>query len=141
MNLVQCVRSLWQGARGVLGRRAKTTVVICPTMELPAAVELAPDHRLESCSRWPGLEGCSQSCISQAQYSAEDLNDFAARYEGRKCALCGAALSRDDWYKSRLAALDVQTGMPEVSGVVRTSSFSVPANSDPICSTCYGAKM
>ncbi len=141
MNLAQYVRFLWSGARGVLGRRARTTVVICPTRELPAEVELALDHRMESCSRWPELQGCSQSCTPQVQFSPEDLNDFAARYEGKECASCGAVLSRDDWYKSRLAALDTQAGTPEILGGVRPSFFSITANSDPICSTCYGTKM
>src|ERR1019366_6438286 len=82
------------GARGILRRRQKTTVVICPTMKLPAEVGLDPEFRMESCSRWPELQSCSQSCMPQVQFSAEDLNDFAARYEGKKCSSCGTALAR-----------------------------------------------
>jgi hypothetical protein len=128
------------GARGILRRRDKTTVVICPTMELPAEVGLDPDLRMESCSRWPELQSCSQSCMPQVQFSAEDLNDFAARYDGKKCSSCGTALARDDWYKSRLAVLETYTGAPEIPGVVRPSIFSTAETSDPICSACYAAK-
>jgi len=133
-------RLLSLGARGILRRRAKTTVVICPAMKLPAEVELDPNLHMESCSRWPELQSCSQSCMPQIQFSAEDLDEFAARCEGKKCASCGAALTRDDWYKSRLAVLETTTGVPKIPGVGRPSFFNIPEISDPICSACYGAK-
>lgn len=139
------VASFWRllglGARGIVRRRGRTTVVICPAMKLPAEVGLDPDLHMESCSRWPELQSCSESCMAQVQFSAEDLNDFAARCEGKKCASCGAALTRDDWYKSRLAALETTTGAPKIPAVVRPSFFSIPETSDPICSACYGAKV
>ena len=134
-------RLLSLGPRGVLRRHGKTTVVICPAMKLPAEVGLDPDLHMESCSRWPELQSCSQSCMPQVQFSAEDLNHFAARYEGQKCASCGAALTRDDWYKNRLAVLETTTGVPKIPGVVHPSFFSIPETSNPICSACYGAKV
>jgi hypothetical protein len=127
------------GARGILRRCDKTTVVICPTLKLPAELGLDSDVCMESCSRWPELQICSQSCMPQIQFAAEDLNDFAARYEDKKCGSCGTALTRDDWYKSRLAVLETNTGVPKIPGVVRPSSFSIPETSDPTCSACYGA--
>jgi hypothetical protein len=127
------------GARGILRRRDKTTVVICPTAKLPAEVGLDPELRMESCSRWPELQSCSQSCLPQVQFSAEDLNDFAARYDGKKCSSCDTGLTRDDWYKSRLAVLETNTGVPKTPGV-RPSFFSTPETGDPICSACYAAK-
>ena len=75
MNLVPRLRLVWLGTRGVLGRRDKTTVVVCPTVELPAEVRVTLDQGIESCSRWPELQVCSQSCMAQLQFSAEDLND------------------------------------------------------------------
>ncbi len=127
------------GARGILRRRHKTTVVICPTMKLPAAVGLDPELRMGSCSRWPEMQSCSQSCMPQVQFSAEDLHDFAAHYEGKKCSSCGAPLTRDDWYKSRLAVLETNPGAPKIPGVDRPSILSVPKTRDPICSACYAA--
>jgi len=109
-------------------------------MKLPAEVGLDPDLDMESCSRWPELQSCSQSCMPQVQFSAEDLNEFGARYEGKKCASCGAALTRDDWYQSRLAVLESTTGVPQIPVVARPSSFSIQETSDPICSACYGAQ-
>jgi hypothetical protein len=128
------------GARGILRRRRKTTVVICPTMKLPADVGLDPELRMESCSRWPELQGCSQSCMPQVQFSAEDLSDFAAHYEGKKCSSCGTALTQDDWYKSRLSVLETDPGVSKIPGVDRPSMLSVPGTGDPICSACYAAK-
>jgi len=128
------------GVRGILRRRDKTTVVICPTMKVPAEVGLDPELRMESCSRWPELQNCSQSCMPQVQFSAEDLNDFAARYEGKKCSSCGTALTRDDWYKSRLAVLETNPEVSKIPGVDRPSILSDPETRDPICSACYAAK-
>jgi|SRR5271157_2884499 len=141
MNLVPRLRLVWLGTRGVLGRRDKTTVVVCPTVELPAEVRVTLDQGIESCSRWPALPGCNQGCTPQVQFSPDDLNDFAARYEGKKCASCGAVLTRDDWYKSRMAAPDAKTGALDLPRSVHPSFLSTPENGDPICSTCYGAKM
>jgi hypothetical protein len=105
MNIADNVRSLWLGARTIFAGSHKTTVVICPTAELPAQVGLDPVDRLESCSRWRELQGCRQACLPQVKFSTEELEDFTNRYEGKKCA-CGEALTADDWYKSRLVLLD-----------------------------------
>src|ERR1700746_4202805 len=78
MNLAGNIRSFWSGARAILAGSHKTTVVICPTAELPAKVGLDSVERLESCSRWPELEGCSQACMPQVKFSAEDLEEFTA---------------------------------------------------------------
>jgi len=138
MNLADNVRSLWSGARAVFTGSHKTTVVICPAAKLPAEVQLDPADRLESCSRWPDLEGCSQACTPQVRFSAEELTDFTARYEGKKCASCGVVLTRDDWYRSRLPSLDPKSAtvdMPE--GRPRV----VHGEGPPVCSVCYRARM
>jgi len=138
MNLAGNIRSFWSGARAILAGSQKTTVVICPTAELPAQVGLDPLHGMESCSRWPELQGCSQACMLQVKFSAEDLEDFAARYEGKKCGSCGEVLTRDDWYQSRLAALDSETATTDIP-VSLPRSF--PEDSALVCSVCYCAKM
>jgi hypothetical protein len=138
MNLAGNIRSFWSGARAILAGSHKTTVVICPTAELPAQVGLDSVERLESCSRWPELEGCSQACMPQVKFSAEDLEDFAARYEGKKCTLCGAVLTQDDWYQSRLTALGPKASTADISGSL-LRSFN--EDSSPVCSICYRAKM
>lgn len=108
MNLAHNVRSLWLGARAIFTGSHKTTVVICPMAELPAEVGLDPASRMASCSRWPESQACSQACMPQVKFSAEELKDFTARNESNKCA-CGEALTADDWYKNRLAVLDSKT--------------------------------
>ena len=134
-------RLLSLGVGGILRCRNKTTVVICPPMKLPAEVGIGPGLRMESCSRWLDFQDCSRSCMPQVQFSAEGPNAFAARYRGETCAQCGSGLIEDDWYKSRLAVLETNTGVLEVSGVVRPSFFSIPENRRPICSACYSAKV
>jgi hypothetical protein len=138
MNLAGNIRSFWSGARAILAGSHKTTVVICPTAELPAKVGLDSVERLDSCSRWPELEGCSQACMPQVKFSAEDLEDFAARYEGKKCTSCGAVLTQDDWYQSRLTALGPKAATADISGSL-TRRFH--EDSAPICSACYCAKI
>lgn len=118
-------------------RRDKTTVVICPAVELPAKVELDPDLHIKSCSRLAESQRCGESCMLQLQFSAEDLNDFADRYEGKKCTSCGATLSRDDWYDSRLVIRETHTAVPRMHETVRPWLFSIPETKRPICSACY----
>ena len=129
------------GPSAALRRQNKTTVVICPTTKMPAEVGLDSDLHMESCSHWPELEGCTQSCTPQVQFSAEDLQDFAARYEGKNCSSCGRPLTRDDWYKSRLAVLETDAGARKPVETVRPLLPIIPATSDPICSSCYGAQV
>lgn len=133
------LRLLGFGARGIIHRRDKTTVVICPAVKLPAQVELDPALHMKSCSRLPELQRCDESCMPQVQFSAEDLNDFAARYEGKRCASCGATLTRDDWYDNRLEVHETHTGVPRMDEAVRPWFYSIPeTNGRPICSACYG---
>jgi len=134
------LRLLSLGARGIIRRRDKTTVVICPVEKLPAEVEVDPDLQIESCTRRPESEDCSEPCVPQVQFSTENLHDFAARYEGKKCASCGATLTRDDWYKNRLAAIEANPAAPRMRKVVRQSLPSIPATNYPICSACHGAE-
>jgi hypothetical protein len=77
--------------------------------------------------------------MPQVQFSAEDLNGFAAHYEGKKCSSCGTAVTADEWYKSRLAVLETDSGVSKIPGVDRPSILSVPETGDPICSACYAA--
>lgn len=139
MNLAQNLRFLWSGVRGRLGRRGETAVVVCPTAAMPAEVGLDGDRRMESCSRWPKLKGCNESCMPQVHFSAEGVDDFTARYENKNCASCGALLTLDDWYKSRLAAVYTKTETPGAPMVVRSSSVEKPQDGDPMCSGCYAA--
>jgi hypothetical protein len=137
MNLAGNIRSFWSGARANRAGSHKMTIVICPTMEMPAQVGVDPASRLESCSRWPHLQGCSQACLPQVKFSAEELVDFTARYDGDKCA-CGGVLTADDWYQSRLTALGPKAAtadMPE------SLTRRLHEDSSPICSACYCAKI
>jgi hypothetical protein len=138
MNLAGSIWSFWSGARAPLAGSHKTTVVICPTAELPAQVGLDPAQGMESCSRWPKLQGCSQSCMPQVKFSGEELVEFTARYEGKKCTSCGAVLTRNDWYQTRLAALDPKTATVDIPGSLPRSFLE---DSAPSCSACHRAKM
>ena len=102
-------------------RAVKKATVVCPTAQLPAEVRFHSDGHIESCSRLPSSEDCSQTCAPQLQFSADELSEFAAKYEGQNCTCCGTALTRDDWYKSRLA-------IPTPVSKTRAQ---------PICFTCY----
>lgn len=134
MNPATSIRSLWSGLQVILAGSRKKTVVICPTAQRPAQVEVDPAHGLQSCSRWPELQAaCTEACMPQVRFSAEELKDFTTRYRGKRCASCGAQLTRDDWYSNRLAALDLEMATKQVPG-------SSPLSPTPMCSTCYGAR-
>ncbi len=120
-------------------RGVKKTTVVCPATNLPAEVRSGGwDGRIDSCSRLPDTEQCSQSCAPQLQFSAEDLSEFTAKYEGRNCASCGSALTKDDWYKSRLATAIVDTGASATHPTSSSSPVS-KTRAQPICFTCYQA--
>ena len=138
MKLARRIWSLWSGVYAVLGRgkNKKTTIVICPTAELPAQIAVDAEQRMESCSRWPQLERCSQTCMPQVQFSADTLQEFLARYEGKSCTLCGATMNAYDWYESRLAAIE-EKAAPR--GGERVSLLS-PSESAPICANCFGQR-
>ncbi len=88
----------------------KTTVVVCPRAQLPAEVRLRVGAaRIDSCSRWPQLKGCRQTCASQLRYSADDVSKFVMKNEGQPCAVCGNVLTREDWYSSRLVVMTADT--------------------------------
>ena len=134
------VRSFRAGVHRVFAASAKkTTVVICPTAQLPAKVRLDADSRMEGCSRWPELqEGCSEACSPQIEFSPEELQDFMARAEGKKCSSCGMVIMADDWYRNRLAALERST---ECGKVTRSRSHWVHKSTAPTCPSCYSAKI
>jgi hypothetical protein len=135
MSLAGNLRFLWSGARRMIA--GPRTVVICPTAELPAHVGLDPAQPIIACSRWPELEGCSQACMPQIQFSAEELQDFIVRHEGKPCTSCGAVITGDDWYRSRLAPA-AEAGGPDKPASPRL----LPSEgNDPICSACHRAKM
>ena len=112
----------------------KTTVVVCPANELPAEVSLDEGLRMEACSRWPHAGECTQACIPQVQFSPESLEDFAATHGGEQCAGCGTVLTREDWYNSRLGAVQRTGGAPDK---VAKTIIAAQAKKSPLCSACY----
>lgn len=135
------LRTVWLRVHKILAdpvSRKKMTVVVCPTAQLPTKVELNAVNGMENCSRWPNLqEACSAACFPQIEFSADELQDFMTRQEGKKCISCGAALSPDDWYKSRLT---VSQAAPGGFGVVGAWNQSRPGDGSPLCASCYNAK-
>jgi len=138
MDIARSARSLWSAARGMFSYDRKTTTVTCPVADQPAEVALDSSRHIESCSRRPESEGCSEACVPQIEFSDGDLQDFLARYEGKQCTLCGVVMSREDWYQSRLAVLKAETGKSDRAG---QPSSSFREQSVPICAACYSARM
>jgi hypothetical protein len=114
----------------------KKTVVVCPANELPAEVSLDESLRMESCSRWPHVGECTQACIPQVQFSPESLEDFAAAHMGEQCVGCGTVLTREDWYNSRLGAVQPTGGSPATGP---QTIIAAQAKKSPLCSACYSA--
>jgi hypothetical protein len=119
-------------------RAVRKTTVVCPAAQLPAEVRSHSDGRIDSCSRLPDTEQCSQSCAPQLQFSADDLSEFTAKYEGKNCASCGTALTKDDWYKSRLATSMADNGASGTRSTPYSPTVS-KTKAQPICFACYQA--
>jgi hypothetical protein len=104
-----------------------------PTAQLPAEVRLNSDAGIESCSRMPYPESCSQNCTSQLQFSPDNLSEFVEKHEGKKCASCGTNLTGEEWYKSRLTAhTRIRERSPLPAARITTKAL-------PVCFTCYQA--
>ena len=125
--------------RKKLQLRQKTTVVVCPTAKLPAEVKLDTNLRMESCSRRADFADCTETCMPQIQFSPDGLEDFAARYGGKPCLCCGAALKEEDWYKNRLDALRSDGEMPTPNKFPLTVFIAPEGNKSPLCSACYSS--
>jgi len=116
----------------------KTSVVMCPTVKLPAEVTLGKN--LESCSRWPELGDCAQTCTPQIQFSPESLERFVTMYQGEHCVCCGALLTAEDWYNNRLGALRSPDETPNPSKVSSPAPIASEDKKPPLCSSCYSAR-
>lgn len=82
----------------------RRSVVVCPRVHLPAAVNFDDSLVFEVCSRSPDLS-CKQDCVSQLHFSADELENFVTfHHEQGWCRICGTMLSAEDWYASRMAA-------------------------------------
>jgi hypothetical protein len=116
------------------GASKELTVVICPKAKLPAQVALDGDHGIRSCSRWNDSDHCSRTCLPQIRLCAEDLQGFAARYEGKPCTSCRVALTASDWYGTRLMALEADQEDSFVDAALLKDHT-------PICSSCFRGRM
>lgn len=80
-----------------------TMLVTCPENHKPAAVKPSlvravggefikrPDLELKSCSRWPELRDCDQTCLFQIEQGPDEhrvWNIAGKWFEGKKCAVC-----------------------------------------------------
>jgi len=102
------------------------SVVVCPRVQLPAAVNFDNSLVLETCSRAPNLS-CKQECVSQLHFSAEELQNFVTfHHEQGWCRICGTMLAAEDWYASRMAAATASN----------SRSVLVNDNDQPICWRC-----
>ncbi len=79
----------------------RRSVVLCPKIQMPAAVEVEDPLCIEACSRSPSLD-CNRDCLSQLRFSAEELEDFLSSHAHEWCSSCGTILTCEDWYASRL---------------------------------------
>jgi hypothetical protein len=136
MRFSNGARSVWLVVRERLRGSPKLTVVICPKAKLPAQVGTDAACRLHSCSRWTESEGCSQTCMPQIEFCAEELERFKSKCEGTKCMSCGVTLTAADWYNNRLMAVEPDNRINK--GVLATS---LPNRNALICSKCFRARM
>ena len=102
---------------------ANQTVVVCPTHQMPASVELDPNDQMIACSRRAPESSCPEDCAQQVQYAAESLEQFLVRTAGQNCEACGKAIGAEDWYASRLSA-EKSGAVPSAAALTRITCFA-----------------
>jgi hypothetical protein len=101
---VGCVVPLFLEVDAMNSALGHRSVVVCPQVHLPAAVDFDDSLVLEARSRSPDLS-CKQECALQLQFSADALENFVnVHREQGWCRICGTMLAADDWYASRMSA-------------------------------------
>jgi hypothetical protein len=108
----------------------RSSVVLCPKAKLPASVDFDDSLIIKACSRSSALQSCSQDCLLQLHFAAEELENFVTSHQGQGwCRICGTMLTADDWYASRMAA-----------GTARNSDRSLAIGENgQVCWNCYQA--
>lgn len=150
-----CVLYLLTIAARAYRRVRGPMVVTCPETHQPAAVTVDAPHaaftaavdatelRLSQCSRWPERQECGQECLRQIEMAPEDclVRTILSRwYEGKSCALCGAAIPPiHSWdHRPGLVAAD---GTPmECTAVPAERLQATLETCKPVCWNCEVAE-
>ena len=129
-------------------------VVPCPETRQPAGVVVdarhaaatallgAPELRLSACSRWPERGGCGQPCLSQIAIAPEDClvrNILAKWYEGKVCAVCGAAFGQVEWSAAKPALLLPDRVSADWSQIPADKLQQTLETARPVCFACHTA--
>lgn len=130
-----------------------TMLVTCPENHRPAAVKPSlaravagelikrPDLELKSCSRWPELKDCDQTCLFQIEQGPDEhrvWNIAAKWFAGKQCAICRKHIrpvSHSDHAPALMTVADRKTiEWRELPPEQLPEAF---AKSVPVCWSCH----
>ena len=128
-------------------------LITCPENLQPAAVNVAAfdaakwfaisgetDLHLRDCSRWPGMAGCDQACLSQiesAPGACRVQSIVTSWYEGKDCELCGKEIGEVVWHE-RPPAVRLPDGTISTWKEIAAQELpKVFAGGVPVCWACY----
>ena len=135
-------------------RLAGTRLVTCPATGEVAAVGFDRAHavmtalahyqaelQLASCSRWPGLRGCNQACLTEALKPDTAVATWVERWRsGRGCVLCRKPLVESPVMGHHFALRSpngVTTEWPDVPPAALPAALRTRL---PVCWNCHIAE-
>ena len=104
-----------------------------------AAISGDPVLRLNSCSRWPGMAGCGQECLSQVRESPEACSVRAIVsqwYAGKSCYYCSKEIGPIVWHERPPAVLSAEGNVAEWKDIAPEQLPEVFRTHEPVCFNC-----
>ena len=130
-------------------------IISCPENHRPAAVRVAaakaaiqatigtPHLQLSECSRWPGMAGCGQECLSQIQEAPKAclVSNIVNRwYEGRRCLYCHKPFGEIHWHDHPPAVVNEQGETFEWNEIPLDHLQQTLSTHWPVCWNCHIAE-
>lgn len=149
LGLMACV-VLMLKAHQYFSRKAR---VLCPETRNPAAVRLDTAHavqtfftnveelRIRDCERWPERADCQQDCLLQVDAKPVILERTLAKfYEGKACARCNTALTRNDWEHGSFAMVNENNVYIPAAQIPLNRMPMALDGYRPLCRICHQAE-
>jgi hypothetical protein len=127
-------------------------VVICPETRKPAGVsvdmqraekaaflDLKPEIRLASCSRWPEREGCGQECLAQIESAPGECGvrfQLEQWYRGKPCVFCRKTFGPIQWHDHKPSLVNAEGKFVEWSDIAAEKLPEVLDTHFPVCWSC-----
>lgn len=132
----------YRGARFVTcPENQKREVVTVSAGEAAFSAAIGNPHlHLSECTRWPEMKGCTQDCLKQIEYAAEDClvrNVVAHWYKDKRCSVCGYHFGVIHWHDHPPALVDSSGRTILWSDVPLAKLVEYLETHDAVCWNCH----